>query len=37
LLAAVAAPAAPYNEEEESGFFPKADDIQRALEQLARE
>jgi pyruvate/2-oxoglutarate/acetoin dehydrogenase E1 component len=37
LLSAVAAPAAPYNEGEESEFFPKADDIQRALEQLARE
>jgi 2-oxoisovalerate dehydrogenase E1 component len=37
LLSAVAAPAAPYNEEEESKFFPKADDIQRALEQLACE
>jgi len=37
LLSAVAAPAAPYNEGEESEFFPKADDIQRALEQLTRE
>jgi 2-oxoisovalerate dehydrogenase E1 component len=37
LLSAVAAPATPYNEGEESEFFPKADDIQRALEQLARE
>jgi 2-oxoisovalerate dehydrogenase E1 component len=37
LISAVAAPAAPYNAPEEVAFYPTADDIQRALERLARE
>jgi 2-oxoisovalerate dehydrogenase E1 component len=34
-IAAVAAPAAPYDAPEETAFYPTADDIQRGLEQLA--
>jgi 2-oxoisovalerate dehydrogenase E1 component len=37
LISALAAPAAPYNAHEESAFYPTADNIERALEQLARE
>jgi 2-oxoisovalerate dehydrogenase E1 component len=37
LIAAAAAPPAPYNGPEEGAFFPTAADIGRALEQLARE
>jgi 2-oxoisovalerate dehydrogenase E1 component len=36
-IAAVPAPAAPYDAPEETAFYPTADDIQRGLEQLARE
>jgi 2-oxoisovalerate dehydrogenase E1 component len=36
-ISAIAAPAAPYNAPEETAFYPTADDIQQALEQLARE
>jgi 2-oxoisovalerate dehydrogenase E1 component len=36
-ISAVAAPPAPYNGPEESAFYPTAEDITRALEQLARE
>jgi 2-oxoisovalerate dehydrogenase E1 component len=36
-ISAVAAPPAPYNGPEESAFYPTAEDIARALEQLARE
>jgi 2-oxoisovalerate dehydrogenase E1 component len=37
LISAIAAPAAPYNAPEETAFYPTADDIQQALEKLARE
>ncbi len=37
LITAIAAPAAPYNAPEETAFYPTADDILKALEQLARE
>jgi 2-oxoisovalerate dehydrogenase E1 component len=37
LIAAAAAPPAPYNGPEEAAFFPTAADIGHALEQLARE
>jgi 2-oxoisovalerate dehydrogenase E1 component len=36
-VSAVAAPPAPYNGPEETAFFPTAEDVQRGLEQLARE
>jgi 2-oxoisovalerate dehydrogenase E1 component len=36
-ISAVPAPAAPYDAPEETAFYPTADDIQRGLEQLARE
>jgi 2-oxoisovalerate dehydrogenase E1 component len=37
LISAVAAPPAPYNGPEEEAFYPTAEDITGALEQLARE
>lgn len=37
LISAVAAPPAPYNAPEEIAFYPTADNVQRALEHLARE
>ena len=37
LITAIAAPSAPYNGPEEMAFFPKAADIERTLEQFARQ
>src|SRR5579859_6176545 len=37
LVTAVAAPAAPYNAHEETAFYPTAEHVQRALEQMATE
>jgi 2-oxoisovalerate dehydrogenase E1 component len=37
LITAIAAPSAPYNGPEEMAFFPKASDIESALEQFARQ
>jgi 2-oxoisovalerate dehydrogenase E1 component len=36
-ISAVAAPAAPYNAPEETAFYPTAENVQHALEQLASE
>ncbi len=36
-ISAVAAPAAPYDGPEERAFYPTAEHVERALEQLARE
>ncbi len=37
LITALAAPAAPYNGPEEVAFYPSAEDVERALQQFARQ
>ena len=37
LVSAIAAPSAPYSGSEESGFFPTAKDVERALAEMTRE